>query len=68
MSNLPGQKSSTNSSSNKIQLKEHDIPIDYLYSFMIILVVSFHAALVYTLFSIFIRGLALGWGTSKLVR
>jgi hypothetical protein len=68
MSNLPGQKSSTNSSSNKIHLKESSIPIDYLRSFIIILAVFFQAALACTSFSIFIGGLALGWGTSKLVR
>jgi glucan biosynthesis protein C len=51
VSNLPVQKPTTGSSSDKTQLKERDIAIDYLRSFVIVLVVFLHAALAYTSFS-----------------
>ncbi|MFC1975273.1 acyltransferase family protein [Chloroflexota bacterium] len=53
MNNLLVQKPSTDSLPNKVQPKEHDVPIDYLRSFVIVLVVFLHAALAYTSFSIF---------------
>ena len=53
MSNLPVQKPSTGSPSVKTQLEGRDIAIDYLRSFVIVLVVFLHAALAYTSFSTF---------------
>jgi glucan biosynthesis protein C len=53
VSDLPVQKRSTGSSSNKTRLKGRDIAIDYLRSFVIVLVVFLHAALAYTSFSTF---------------
>jgi len=51
MSNQLIRKPSTDSPSNKTQFKERDVAIDYLRSFMIVLVVFLHAALAYTSFS-----------------
>jgi glucans biosynthesis protein C len=51
MNNQPIQKPSTDSPSNETQRKERDVAIDYLRSFLIVLVVSLHAALAYTSFS-----------------
>lgn len=53
MSNPPVQKPSTGSPSVKTQLEGRDIAIDYLRSFVIVLVVFLHAALAYTSFSTF---------------
>jgi glucan biosynthesis protein C len=53
MSNRLIQKPSTGSPSGKAQLKGRDVAIDYLRSFLIVLVVFLHAALAYTSFSTF---------------
>ena len=53
MSDLPAQKPSTGSLSDKTRIEERDIAIDYLRSFVIVLVVFLHAALAYTSFSTF---------------
>ena len=49
MSDLPAQKPSTGSLSDKTRIEERDIAIDYLRSFVIVLVVFLHAALAYSL-------------------
>jgi glucan biosynthesis protein C len=51
MSSLPVQKLSTDSSIVDTQFKGRDLPIDYLRSFIIVLVVFLHASLAYTSFS-----------------
>jgi glucan biosynthesis protein C len=53
MSDPSVQKSSPNSSTDTTPFKGRDIPIDYLRSFVIVLVVFLHAALAYTSFSAF---------------
>ena len=51
MNNQPVQKPSTDFPSGKTLRKERDVAIDYLRSFIIVLVVFLHAALAYTSFS-----------------
>ncbi|MEJ2149435.1 MAG: acyltransferase family protein [Chloroflexota bacterium] len=53
MSGLPVQKSSASFSTENTQIKGRDIPIDYLRSCVIVLVVFLHAAIAYTTFSTF---------------
>ena len=53
MSNHPTQNPPMNSPSDKTQPQGRDIAIDYLRSFVIVLVVFLHAALAYTSFSTF---------------
>ncbi|MBN1977641.1 MAG: acyltransferase [Anaerolineae bacterium] len=51
MNNQPIQKPSADSPSDETQRKQRDVAIDYLRSFIIVLVVFLHAALAYTSFS-----------------
>ena len=51
MNNQPVQKPSADSPSTKTQRKGRDVAIDYLRSFLIVLVVFLHAALAYSAYS-----------------